>query len=107
MPADHPSPLSGFSDDELVSELLARGTLTASVWNAEDCRSVIEEDETCSELTNEQVAEAALEFLSISRSNLVDAVSQRGNDYPNDAWSEFRDEVLASVATPKAGSSAP
>jgi len=101
--SDQPN-LTDVSDDLLMAELRNRGYVL-SIWSKEDVVSLVEDDEDCADLTDEQVQEAAQLALDEMGSGLEEVLGSRGNDYTLDRWeSDVKDTVLAAIkdATPTA-----
>jgi hypothetical protein len=84
------------TDIEIRSELESRGYLVLS-WSIEDCRPVIEGDEACDGLTDEQVENAASRLMEFVPGSLDDVLGARGNTAIDDVWAAKRRHILDTV----------
>lgn len=90
--------LSNATDEQLIEEMMRRReTLVASIWTSEDTRPIIEEDDECAHLTDDQKNDVAQEFLAYARRELQDALGNRGNDFLSDRWAIDSEEIIAKV----------
>lgn len=89
--------LSEFTNDELAEEIGKRAGLVASIWNAEDVTSLIDEDEDLEHLGDEERAALATAFLSHVSRGLQDHLGARGNEYTSMLWGSDRDVVMSEI----------
>lgn len=92
--------LSGVSDEALVEELLKRTGLVCSIWNSEDVRSFIEDDEATKDFTEEQINAACAEFLCRVSDELQGHLGDQGNFKLGLWWEINGADVLKAAAAP-------
>lgn len=93
--------LSEATVDQLVEELLKRPGVVPSVWSADDVRSMVEEDESAADLSDEQVDAVCGEFLSRAAKGLSGHLGEQGNHYLLHFWEREGADILKDVAAAK------
>lgn len=90
--------LDEFDDDELLEELIRRKrTLIPSIWNIEDFRPVIEENEDCADFTADQVDTVLETFMTQASAPLQDILGERGNEFISDFWDLHKDDLITDI----------
>lgn len=96
--SDAGNALSGFTDEQLIREIMSRReTIVASIWTVADTRGKIEEDDSCGHLTEAQIVEAGTALLQTIGRDLQDVLGSRGNEFIDDRWMVEADEILREV----------